>query len=109
MEMEDLYLYDLRRNDELMDVLSSSLEISASHIFIHNGSAEVIKSIFSILLRENDTVFIPEPGWSYYKSVADAKFAKCISYRVEEKGMLIDTVSKISWIRQKGIIRASSS
>ncbi|EOS31702.1 MAG: aminotransferase class I/II-fold pyridoxal phosphate-dependent enzyme [Kineothrix sp.] len=86
MEMEDLYLYDLRRNDELMDVLSSSLEISASHIFIHNGSAEVIKSIFSILLRENDTVFIPEPGWSYYKSVADAKFAKCISYRVEEKG-----------------------
>ena len=84
--MEDLYLYDLRRNDELMDVLSSSLAVSANHIFIHNGSAEVIKSIFSILLQENDTVLIPEPGWSYYKSVADAKFAKCIPYRVEERG-----------------------
>ncbi len=86
VKMEDLYLYDLRRNDELMDVLSSSLAVSASHIFIHNGSAEVIKSIFSILLRENDAVLIPEPGWSYYKSVADAKFATCITYRVKEEG-----------------------
>ena len=83
--MEDLYLYDLGRNDELVETLSSSLGISSNNIFIHNGSAEVIKSIGSILLNENDIVLVPSPGWSYYKSVADAKFAKCITYEVCEK------------------------
>lgn len=82
--MEDLYLYDLTHSDELQDALSASTGISANNIFVHNGSAEVIKSIFSILLNENDTVLIPAPGWSYYKSVADEKFAKCISYEVCE-------------------------
>lgn len=82
--MEDLYLYDLTHSDELQDALSASTGISANNIFVHNGSAEVIKSIFSILLNENDTVLIPAPGWSYYKSVADEKFAKCISYEVRE-------------------------
>lgn len=82
--MEDLFLYDLSHKDRLIDALSSSCGISSNNIFVHNGSAEVIKSIFSILLNENDIVLIPSPGWSYYKSVADAKFAKCITYEVCE-------------------------
>lgn len=81
---EDIYLYDLARKDELTDRLSSALAISENNIFAHNGSAEVIKSIFSILLNEGDRVLIPNPGWSYYKSVADEKFAQCITYRVRE-------------------------
>jgi len=81
---EDLYLYDLARKDELIDKLSSMLSISENNIFAHNGSAEVIKSIFSILLNEGDRVLIPNPGWSYYKSVADEKFAECVTYRVRE-------------------------
>ncbi|MBQ7201172.1 MAG: histidinol-phosphate aminotransferase family protein, partial [Eubacterium sp.] len=31
-----------------------------------------------------DVVLVPAPGWSYYKSVADAKFAKCVTYEVYE-------------------------
>ena len=83
--MEDLYLYDLGRNDELVEALAESTGISDNNIFVHNGSAEVIKSIGSILLNEGDMVLIPAPGWSYYKSVADAKFAKCVTYEVCEK------------------------
>ena len=83
---EDLYLYDLSREDILVKRLSESLNIPQNNIFTHNGSAEVIKSIFSILLSENDTVLIPDPGWSYYKSVADEKFAHCVQYRVIESG-----------------------
>lgn len=82
--MEDLYLYDLGHSDELLDTLADSTGISTNHIFVHNGSAEVIKSIFSILLNEGDYVLIPTPGWSYYQSVADEKFAKCIAYEVRE-------------------------
>lgn len=82
--MEDLSLYDLSNKDYLIDAISSSSGISSNNIFMHNGSSEVIKSIFSILLNENDTVLVSAPGWSYYKSVADAKFAKCITYEVFE-------------------------
>lgn len=85
VKMEDLYLYDLRNKDELVEALSKQTGISENNIFVHNGSSEVIKSIFTILLSEGDKVLIPAPGWSYYKSVADAKFAKCIEYCVNEE------------------------
>lgn len=83
--MEDLYLYDLSNKDYLIDRLSASIGISSNNIFMHNGSSEVIKSIFSILLNEDDTILVSSPGWSYYQSVADAKFAKCITYEVTER------------------------
>lgn len=83
---EDLYLYDLRKKDSLAEALSRQIGISENNLFIHNGSAEVIKSIFAILLNEGDRVLIPAPGWSYYRSVADARFAKCVEYRVVEDG-----------------------
>lgn len=82
--MEDLYLYDLSREDRLVETIARTTGISSNNIFVHNGSAEVIKSIGSILLNEGDIVLVPHPGWSYYKSVADAKFAKCINYAVRE-------------------------
>ena len=85
VKMEDLYLYDLRNKDVLVEALARQTGISENNIFVHNGSAEVIKSIFTILLSEGDKVLIPAPGWSYYKSVADAKFAKCIEYSVNEE------------------------
>lgn len=81
---EDLYLYDLTHRDELADTIAEYTGISGNNIFVHNGSSEVIKSICSILLNENDVILLPDPGWSYYKSVADAKFARCISYEVRE-------------------------
>ena len=84
--MEDLYLYDLRKKDILVEALSRQTGIPENNIFVHNGSAEVIKSIFAILLSEGDQVLIPSPGWSYYKSVADAKFSECHEYRVFEDG-----------------------
>ncbi len=92
IEIEDLAFYDLHYKDELLSELSADLKISVNNIFIHNGSAEVIKSIFSIILNEKDIVLIPAPGWSYYKSVADAKFAESIYYTVceEEKSYRYD-------------------
>lgn len=110
--MEDLYLYDLYHNDELIDIISDQTSISGNNIFIHNGSAEVIKSIFSILLNEGDKVLIPSPGWSYYKSVSDAKFAKCISYEVAEKNEtyeynIADIISKAKEYKPRIIVITS--
>ena len=110
--MEDLYLYDLTHSDALLDALAESTGISANNIFVHNGSAEVIKSIFSIVLNEGDRVLIPTPGWSYYKSVADEKFAKCITYEVREGAdsyeyNIADVLEKAEKNRPKMIILTS--
>lgn len=84
IKMEDLYLYDLKKQDSLIEAIAKQTGIAENNIFVHNGSSEVIKSIFSILLNEGDFILVPDPGWSYYKSVADAKFSKTVTYRVYE-------------------------
>ena len=91
--MEDLYLYDLKKQDSLVKAIAKQTGIAENNIFVHNGSSEVIKSIFSILLNEGDSILVPAPGWSYYKSVADAKFSKTVTYRIYEgkESYLYDT------------------
>mgnify|MGYP002626238026 CR=1 FL=1 len=112
IEIEDLYLYDLGHEDELLTAISRNTGISENNLFIHNGSSEVIKSIGSILLNEGDIVLLPSPGWSYYKSVADAKFARCIAYEVTEKSdryeyNVEDILKKAKEYRPKIIILTS--
>lgn len=82
--IEDIYLYDLSSKDEFISTLSKDLRIPEINIFAHNGSAEVIKAMFTIILNENDVVLVPDPGWSYYKSVVDVSLAKCVKYNVLE-------------------------
>jgi len=81
---EDLYLYDLAKEDALEVELSDYLQLPVGNIFIHNGSSEVIKTILSIVLNKGDKILLPAPNWSYYKSVADVKFAHCEYYDVLE-------------------------
>lgn len=82
--VEDLYLYDASKDDELIETIENDLGISKQNLFLHNGSAESIKSIFSIVLKEGDTVLLPNPGWSYYSGLVDYKFGKKVFYSVDE-------------------------
>lgn len=82
--MEDLYLYDSTEDDDLLIALEKKLKISRRNLFLHNGSAESIKSLFSIMLEKGDTVLIPSPGWSYYASIIGYKFGQAICYDIIE-------------------------
>jgi len=79
---EDLFEYDLSKDDALEVELSKYLGLPIENVFVHNGSAEVIKTILSVVLNAGDTILLPTPNWSYYKSVADVKFAKTVYYDV---------------------------
>ena len=79
---EDLYEYDLSSHDNLEVELSNFLGIPLDNIFVHNGSAEVIKTILAITLNKDDVILLPQPGWSYYKSVSDEKFVRAEFYNV---------------------------
>ncbi len=82
--LEDLYLYDSTEDDDLLIALEKKLKISRRNLFLHNGSAESIKSLFSIMLEKGDTVLIPSPGWSYYSSIIGYKFGQTICYDIIE-------------------------
>lgn len=79
---EDVYLYDLTREDELAVEISKREEISTDHILIHSGSSDVIKTVMSLVLNKGDTVLISAPSWNYYKSIVELKMAKAEYYEV---------------------------
>lgn len=83
---EDLYLYDSTEEDDLQIALEEKLGISRKNLFLHNGSAESIKTLFSVMLNKDDNVLLPTPGWSYYGGVVDYKFGNKIYYDIIEDG-----------------------
>ena len=82
--VEDLYLYDSTEEDDLLIALERHTGINRKNLFLHNGSAESIKSLFSVMLNHGDTVLLPTPGWSYYAGIVDYKFCKTVYYNIIE-------------------------
>lgn len=80
--LQDLYEYDMASKDFLIEEISSAFAIPADDIYIHNGSAEVIKSVFSIALERGDCILTSDPGWSYYASLAKEKFCEVYYYDI---------------------------
>ena len=82
-KMEDLYLYDLTRDDALAVEISKKTELGTDSIFIHSGSSDVIKTIMTLVLNKDDVVLISAPAWNYYKSVIELHFAKPAYYDIK--------------------------
>lgn len=82
--IQDLYEYDMASDDFLIKEISRKFSIPEDDIYIHNGSAEVIKSVFSIVLERGDSVMVSNPGWSYYTSLAKEKFCNVILYEIRK-------------------------
>lgn len=82
IKLQDLYEYDMATKDFLIEEISRQFSIPEDDIYIHNGSAEVIKSVFSIMLERGDGILMPDPGWSYYSSLAREKFSEVHYYQV---------------------------
>ena len=78
--VEDICLYDSTDDCPLIQAVSERYELPKEYIFLHNGSAELMKTVFSIMLERGDSIMVQSPGWSYYSSVASYKGAKTITY-----------------------------
>ena len=97
IKREDLYEYDMTKKDFLVGAISSYFNIPEDDIFVHNGSAEILKSVFAITLERGEKVLLPNPGWNYYASLVKENFcdfqlydvtADDYSYYVEMKDLL---------------------
>lgn len=82
IQLQDLYEYDMASKDFLAEEISSFFSIPEDDIYIHNGSAELIKSVFSIALERSNCILTSNPGWSYYASLAREKFCDVYYYDI---------------------------
>lgn len=80
--LQDLYEYDMEPEDFLIKAIAKEFSIPSDDIFIHNGSAEIIKSIISISVERGENILVSNPGWSYYGSVVTEKFGEVITYNM---------------------------
>ena len=85
ISLEEIATYDARGADILETEISKKLGLPVQNVFIHNGSADVIKTILNLAIRKEHNVLIPNLAWNYYKAVVSLKFAKCIPYNIIEK------------------------
>ena len=82
IEVEDLYEYDMTSKDFLVEAISAHFSMPEDDIFVHNGSAEILKSVFTISLERGETVLLPNPGWNYYASLVKENFCDIELYDV---------------------------
>lgn len=83
---EELYLYDSKQKDDLIMEIASKYKIGYDNIFLHNSGSEIVRSIMTIMVGENDNVLLPKPHWSYYPGVIDYRFGNKIFYDFLEEG-----------------------
>lgn len=84
IDIKNMYLYDLKEQDGLVSKICESFGFNKENVYIHNGSSEVIRTIFDTTLQSDDVVLLPKPCWGYYGSLAELNKAKCYYYTVAE-------------------------
>lgn len=83
--LEDISSYDAKGTDILEAEIGRVMDLPVQNIFIHNGSADVIKTVLNLALKKEHNVLIPNLAWNYYKAIVSLKFAKCVPYKIIEK------------------------
>ena len=83
---EELFLYDSQETDDLIVEISKKYNIESDNIFLHNSGSEIVRSMITIMVGENDNVLLPLPHWSYYPGVVDYRFGSKSFYHFHEDG-----------------------
>ena len=84
VSLEDMAAYDSSGNDILETEISKVYGLPLQNIFLHNGSADVIKTVINLAIKKDHIVLIPNIAWNYYKAAISLKFAKCVPYNIIE-------------------------
>lgn len=82
ISLKDFCYYDLLKEDFLVEKISKVFSIAEENLFLHNGSSELIRQIFSMALERGDTVLVPDWSWSYYQSVSKVTGATICKYKL---------------------------
>lgn len=69
MSSMDFCRYAYMGDYKLAEKLAAIDGVDSDNICLNHGSSEIIKQIFSVIIKENESILVPSPGWSYYNDV----------------------------------------
>ncbi len=69
--LENLHRYPTNGTRQLQQAIADHWQINPDKIVIGNGSANLLRDLVYYLLGENDTLLLPDPGWSFYHTTAN--------------------------------------
>lgn len=85
MEKMDFCRYSHGGDLFLTTKLADYENLSTDNICLNHGSSEVIKQIFSVVLKKNELALVPQPGWSYYTDAISLVGGKSKNYKLKEE------------------------
>lgn len=84
VEMSDIYLYPYGGDKLIIDAIAKRFEVDAENIVVNTGAASMIQQIYSTILEKGDEIYLPKPGWDYYRGLAELLGARLNYYDVCE-------------------------
>ena len=84
--LTQLYRYPTGGTQQLLSAVSAQLNIQPEKVVISHGSAAMLRHLFFYLLKKNDTLLLPAPGWSYYKALATLVEARVDTFSLTDVG-----------------------
>eukprot|EP01061_Rhynchopus_euleeides_P000701 TRINITY_DN10514_c0_g1_i1.p1 TRINITY_DN10514_c0_g1~~TRINITY_DN10514_c0_g1_i1.p1 ORF type:complete len:447 (+),score=196.80 TRINITY_DN10514_c0_g1_i1:119-1342(+) len=55
---------------------------AASDVFVTSGASHALQMVFDAFLQPGDSILLPQPGFSLYKTICDSKGFKCQFYNL---------------------------
>ena len=84
--LNQLHSYPIDGAKQLQTALASHLTIAEDKLVISHGSSALLRDLFLYLLQKGDTLLMPDPGWSYYKALANLVEAQIDTFPLEDTG-----------------------
>jgi histidinol-phosphate aminotransferase len=84
--LQELHSYPIGGARRLLAALATDLHLSADKIVISHGSADLLRALFAYLLKKDDTLLLPSPGWSFYNATAALVEAQVTTYSLADRG-----------------------
>ncbi|MDR6094833.1 aminotransferase class I/II-fold pyridoxal phosphate-dependent enzyme [Stenotrophomonas sp. SORGH_AS_0321] len=80
--LASLHMYPIRGTSKLQEAIAEQLTCSPANVLITNGSAELLRLLFTSITSEGDSILLPSPSWSFFTSIAQLSGARARYYQL---------------------------
>ena len=85
-QLENLHRYPINGIEQLQTAIVENFQVAPNKIVIAPGSSALLRNLILYLLKENDTILVPDPGWSYYRALTALVDAQTETFPLREAG-----------------------
>ncbi len=98
----DLHAYPRNGAAPLQSVIALHLSLADDAIVVGPGSTFLLQHLGQLLLREGDTMLVPDPSWGFYDTIAQTAGARIARFPLRDldTGFVYDTDSIHAHIEQ---------